>query len=511
MTNRIGPIPPESNRPPHTERTSKTAPGEHKRIEEVSEVDEEQKRRKFQKSMEEVEETEEEIKPRLPNPFQPSFHTTKVSSVSKKEMEDLEENIIPSPSYSQPPPKDLGKKGKGEKEEGSLPQSSEFWKEIDEPPDRPLGPKNFQEHADGKESKKAKELPAPPFLSTPPKMKGKTEEESEEISEFVKKKKNSERPSPRESENLGQPRFSHKEEGEERFSKKINSQNSPFEPPISERGDKKRDPSLRFDQKEEQNTKAQWWEVEEPLEKREKGKIDRPREGYEEKESFSENLKGNSKNKQDAERLPLPPTHRFASSEAAEETESKPSFSPISNQKSDEFVEENYITQMKEEKREREQKISEWTERSKKDERGKKKQQIEANIMPVIPIEAIPFAQAAMTQTSHYLNPATYALFYQMVGTIFVMTATRGITKTEIHLNSPAFAKSKFYGSTITIEKYETAPDSLNIRLVGTGDAVTEFNENLPALMNAFKKGGFSFRIGRIEAEYQSDRTEPKG
>ena len=115
-----------------------------------------------------------------------------------------------------------------------------------------------------------------------------------------------------------------------------------------------------------------------------------------------------------------------------------------------------------------------------------------------------PLAQAAATQAAPYLTADTMALFYQMVGTIYVMTAPTGISRTEIVLNTPAFATSKFFGSTITIEKYATAPDSLNIRLTGSNEAVQSFNQNISSLVAAFEQGKFAFRIGRIEASYQT-------
>jgi hypothetical protein len=92
-----------------------------------------------------------------------------------------------------------------------------------------------------------------------------------------------------------------------------------------------------------------------------------------------------------------------------------------------------------------------------------------------------------------------------MVGTILVMT-NQGISTTEILLNNPAFAGSKFFGASIEIIKYSSAPDSLNIRLSGSNEAVTAFNQSIPGLMAAFQTGGFQFRIGRIEATYAIDR-----
>jgi len=123
-----------------------------------------------------------------------------------------------------------------------------------------------------------------------------------------------------------------------------------------------------------------------------------------------------------------------------------------------------------------------------------------------LPSQIIPLAQAATTEASSYLSSQTIPLFFQMVGTIYVMTSQPGVSLTEIVLNSPAFANSKFFGSTISIEKYATAPDSLNIRLTGTDEAVRTFNQNISNLYAAFQNGNFAFKIGRISAEYTVEK-----
>lgn len=132
--------------------------------------------------------------------------------------------------------------------------------------------------------------------------------------------------------------------------------------------------------------------------------------------------------------------------------------------------------------------------------------EIEAPSLPQFPSSIEPMATVATAQASSYLNPATVALFYQMVGSMYIMGGTAGINRTEVILNNPAFANSKFYGSTITIEKYATAPDSFNIRLSGSQEAVTNFRENIPSLLTAFQNGNLPFRVGRLDVEYTLDR-----
>ena len=77
---------------------------------------------------------------------------------------------------------------------------------------------------------------------------------------------------------------------------------------------------------------------------------------------------------------------------------------------------------------------------------------------------------------------------------------------TEIVLNSPSYSQSKFYGASIIIERYASAPDSFNIRLTGSNEAVAAFKENIPTLALAFREGHFPFQIGRIEAEYKDEK-----
>jgi hypothetical protein len=132
---------------------------------------------------------------------------------------------------------------------------------------------------------------------------------------------------------------------------------------------------------------------------------------------------------------------------------------------------------------------------------------VERVFEPAFPAAIQPVAVAATTQAAPYLSPSTMNIFFQMVGTMYIMAGPQGISRTEILLNNPAFTNSRFFGSIITIEKYATAPDSFNIRLTGSNQqAVVSFKENIPSLMNAFQNGNFSFRVNRIDVEYTSER-----
>src|SRR3990167_7413066 len=121
----------------------------------------------------------------------------------------------------------------------------------------------------------------------------------------------------------------------------------------------------------------------------------------------------------------------------------------------------------------------------------------------VLPSEVVPIAQTASSQAAPFLSPETLSLYYQMVGNITAMVAPNGDSHTEFVLNAPGFANSKFYGATISIDRFSTAPYQLNIRLTGSQEAVTAFNQNLPSLMNAFRQGNFSFTVNRLDAVYE--------
>ena len=144
-------------------------------------------------------------------------------------------------------------------------------------------------------------------------------------------------------------------------------------------------------------------------------------------------------------------------------------------------------------------------EREKEGKRGEKIE-LESASLPPLPAHIQPLAAAATTQAASYIHPSTMSLFFQMVGTMYVMAGTPGVQLTEIVLNSPAYAESKFYGSIIRIEKYATAPDSFNITLSGSNQAVVSFKENVPGLLAAFQNGQFPFKVNRLDVEYRIEK-----
>ncbi len=96
-------------------------------------------------------------------------------------------------------------------------------------------------------------------------------------------------------------------------------------------------------------------------------------------------------------------------------------------------------------------------------------------------------------------------LFDRMVGVMTVMNLS-GMTETVMTLNSPQFASSVFFGSQIIIQEFSTAPQTFNIQLNGSAQAVALFQGNADDLMAAFAAGNYNFRINRLETGYLPER-----
>lgn len=122
-----------------------------------------------------------------------------------------------------------------------------------------------------------------------------------------------------------------------------------------------------------------------------------------------------------------------------------------------------------------------------------------------LPLDIAQRASEITRDLTVYLNPEIVPLFEQMVGQMVIMSTQEGIMQTEVELTSDLFQGSVFYGSKITLEKYATAPDSFNIQLTGSPEAVAIFNGNLASLMESFRSD-LNFRIGKIEAAHETTR-----
>jgi hypothetical protein len=147
------------------------------------------------------------------------------------------------------------------------------------------------------------------------------------------------------------------------------------------------------------------------------------------------------------------------------------------------------------------------------EESKSKKQKHEQRTLTAAPaqpfIEAEAFAIQATKRLSPYVSKELLVLFQKMVGTLMGMVTSSNILHIEVVLDQPAFENSVFYGSTLIIDRYASAANAMNIILTGSNAAVEIFRNNLPSLTEAFKRGRFPFRIGRMEAHYR-ETIQPK-
>lgn len=408
------------------------------------------------------------------------------ASSSDSDLPDVDGAIIPGPSYSPPP--DVNAAPPDEEAEndestlGALPQSDDFWEETNLP-NEPLQPTTFQETAAPKGTVQPTEKKEPRGTPT-------VGEHRKRVKEIHKRE---------EEIGLLKGKVEKKAEVHEKIEKK-KTEPSVFGPPGKPQQLEKRpsieplQPHLKHGARPKETEKEQeerpW--VAAPVEKQ--------------REQRREPV-GKSKEEIKAKKLPTPMEElsRLPQQKAKEMREAVPMARPKEKEKKKE--EEIVIPAP------REIGAAPVTPPEGREGRGGGRQgreekvfEIEAPSLPQLPTNIQPMAMAATSQAVTYLNPQTVSLFFQMVGTIFVMQASEGVNRTEVVLNNPAYANSKFYGATITIEKYATAPDSFNIRLTGSQEAVVSFKENIPSLLNAFENGNFNFRIGRIDVEYSMER-----
>lgn len=429
-----------------------------KQIQQVEEIDADQQRarNKFQQIMEDAEE-EPAPTSELPSPFESNFYLAQSRSNAPNQ---FNLNETPSPEYSPPPDVNtLSPAQEDSLSDEDLPQSQDFWEQVDLPDQLPnqnlqlveMEPRKAQakkEPAASKESKVSKKL-----------SHGKQEPALEEEKPFPGK-----RGSVLEKKESfhGKRTEPKREPSKKELPPEKNLEPSPFGPPgkaVKETTSKhKSTGTLKKEEEERHPPQAKYWAQEMPA-------------GT---SAQSAEMKGEKKV---SGSRPSPSMKK-----GTEKSPPKP-FAPVLKQ-----------VKEKEEK-----------------EEGKREQKkpVEIELTPPS-LQALPegiheVASSAATSAAPYLRPQIIPIFYQMVGTIMMMSK-QGVSTTEILLNNPAFAGSKFFGASIEIVKYATAPDSLNIRLSGSNEAVTAFNQNIPGLMAAFQTGNFRFRIGRIDAVYSAEK-----
>lgn len=448
---------PPSRVPPreggHESKSAREELSSKGKVEKVREVDpdEETRKKKFLKYYrdegEGVDETESEQRPSPFELYSQGDGEKKGEGVGfgasrNSNLPDVENAVIPGPSYSPPP--NVGAESGGEEEEngdelgssGALPQAEDFWEEVNLP-DQPLPQGNqYQETSSSSQRTFGSQTPETgEGKAVQGKGKKKEEKKIEEVgaapAEILTKKKKLEKEAQEMTPQALRKKKEHEKLVEEKKKKKVEQVGR------------------------QKKTKAK----------------------FREKQEFEEKPTA-------APRKEEPPRQRRHAKKTKE-------------QKEEEKTEQVFTPPVKPETQEQEFKGGH--------KREPRAIEIESPSTPPLPAQVAPLAQSAANQVTHYLHPTTVSLFYQMVGTIYVMQ-NNGVSRTEIVLNNPSYSGSKFFGSTITIEKYATAPDSFNIRLTGSNEAVLAFKENIPSLMTAFENSNLPFRVNRLDVEYSSDR-----
>ena len=133
-----------------------------------------------------------------------------------------------------------------------------------------------------------------------------------------------------------------------------------------------------------------------------------------------------------------------------------------------------------------------------------KKEDIETSVYQTIqPSEiALNRAEAIIAKEPSQLNPEIVPILEHMIGAL-VQFSDKDVSVTQIILNNKQFENSRFYNSKIIFEKYATAPHSYNIKLTGSQEAVTIFNENIEGLYKKLSQGDLEFEVGQLTAEYE--------
>lgn len=142
----------------------------------------------------------------------------------------------------------------------------------------------------------------------------------------------------------------------------------------------------------------------------------------------------------------------------------------------------------------------------KKEQIGK---QVTAAVQPPSTALGPSFIPPPATSAPGYtqLNSEMLALFEKMVGQITIMLEPKGPTETTIHLSSPEYANSMFYGAQIKISEFSTAPRAYNIEFFGSPKNSAYFQKNISSLKAAFK-GEKRFSIESIAVSLLQEENE---
>lgn len=492
MTNRIGgpgPSEPMRGRGGPTEPDSKKFQEKMKKVEKVKEVEEteldKQKKRSLYTAPDDLNGDLESTEARSPSPFerdfmQPRSRPTPTYSKPKKGFEDLSREAIPSPPSTQTPQIGSPIPKVSSQPDSNLPQSDRFWEDFDMPDETPPPSRVFQERQSQQsqsQDDRRDNLTRPKDIEERKETTAEKKKKKEDSTSYVVGEKS-------EKAEAGQGHQKKKEEDEGMLKGPLTGavfEEEKKEKKGSKEPGKKGSSFLIGDQLEQPRT--------------DEGFLEKPYAPIARAEEKKE------KKREGGATIPVLKREKDASSE--ERTQAPPQTVPMKKEEEDQAAPMAPSAQPEAK-----------TSKDKEDGEGEKQkaEAISSITLPSpLPSQIEQTVQTAQTAVASYLNPTTAALFHQMVGAIlYLAPTTPGISRTEVVLNSQNMLNSPFYNSKILLEKYASAPDSFNVRLTGTPQAVKIFNDNMQGLMSAFTaayhENRLRFRIGRFETAIETER-----
>ncbi len=155
------------------------------------------------------------------------------------------------------------------------------------------------------------------------------------------------------------------------------------------------------------------------------------------------------------------------------------------------------------------------------EESAEKELLCEPKIPPPIPLEALYTASPvlgvrAVTETASNMAPSfssglsdhIEALFEKMASQMIVMDLASE-TQTSFSLDNPQFSSSSFFGTTIIIKEFATAPKAFNIEIISNPLAIGTIQRNQQQLLSLFAQGNFHFTVHRLETQIEQDSNRP--
>jgi hypothetical protein len=135
-----------------------------------------------------------------------------------------------------------------------------------------------------------------------------------------------------------------------------------------------------------------------------------------------------------------------------------------------------------------------------------------ANQAPTVPINEPPPTPEPPAKAG-YLSPEVHELFQTMIGLVMVkqISGEGGpASEMEIALTNPEYANSKFFGLTIKITEFKSAPGSYNIELVGSSDQTKILEEQKRKLISALNDNRYSlpFTVNRLDVSLKKEDKE---